>query len=94
MCFILTGEEKNDCTQALYFLDVFSSEAVLADKGYDADYRVHRKKYKFNGRYSAKIKPHCSTDMTSISIKMRDLIDSMFGKLKQFRRVATRYEEK
>ena len=38
--FILTGGQRNDCTQALQLLEGIRADAVLADKGYDADYIV------------------------------------------------------
>ena len=39
--FILTGGEASDYTQALALLDGAKAAAVLADKGYDADYVVN-----------------------------------------------------
>jgi len=38
MRFILTGGEKSDYTQALFLLKGKKADAVLGDKGYDADY--------------------------------------------------------
>lgn len=92
--FILTGGEQHDCTQALGLLDGLSGEAVLADKGYDADYIVEAVKNmgaiavippKLNRIVQRKYDQHL--------YKERNLIERMFGKLKQFRRVATRYEK-
>ena len=38
MRFILIGGEASECTQALALLDGMEAKAILADKGYDADY--------------------------------------------------------
>ena len=35
--FLITGGQVNDCTQAIALLGQHKAEAVLADKGYDAD---------------------------------------------------------
>jgi len=94
MRFILTGGEKNDCTQALDLLDGLPGEAVLADKGYDADYIVDAVK---NMDAIAVIPPRLNRIVQrkydKHLYKERNLIERMFGKLKQFRRVATRYEK-
>ena len=37
MDFCITGGQVNDCTQAVALLGARKAEAVLADKGYDAD---------------------------------------------------------
>lgn len=38
--FILTGGERNDCTQVLALLEDIKGVTILADKGYDANYIV------------------------------------------------------
>jgi NAD(P)-dependent dehydrogenase (short-subunit alcohol dehydrogenase family) len=35
--FLITGGQVNDCTQAIELLGQHKAQAVLADKGYDAD---------------------------------------------------------
>lgn len=94
MRFILTGGEKNDRTQALYLIDGLSREAVLADKGDDADYIVDAVK---NMDATAVIPPRSNRVVQRKDdkhlYKERNLIERMFGKLKQSRRVATRYEK-
>jgi len=64
MRFILTGGEKNDCTQVLDLLDRLSGEAVLADKGYDADYIVEAvKNMDAMAVVPARYEPYCSADI-------------------------------
>ncbi len=92
--FILTGGERHDCTQALALIEGLKPEAVLADKGYDADYIVEAVK---NMDAMAVIPPKSNRILQRVYdrdlYKERNLIERMFGKLKQFRRVATRYEK-
>lgn len=60
--FILTGGEQHDCTQALALIEGKKSEAVLADKGYDADYIVQAvERDGGNCSDSAEIEPQITT---------------------------------
>ena len=92
--FILTGGERNDCTQALDLLEGMSGQAVLADKGYDADYIVEAAEIMgaiavIPPKSNRKVQREYDRDL----YKERNLIERMFGKLKQFRRIATRYDK-
>lgn len=92
--FILTGGERNDCTQALDLLEGVSGQAVLADKGYDADYIVEAAEIMgalvvIPPKSNRKVLREYDRDL----YKERNLIERMFGKLKQFRRIATRYDK-
>ena len=92
--FILTGGERNDCTQALDLLEGMSGQAILADKGYDADYIVEAAEIMgaiavIPPKSNRKVQREYDRDL----YKERNLIERMFGKLKQFRRIATRYDK-
>ena len=92
--FILTGGERNDCTQALDLLEGMSGQAVLADKGYDAGYIVEAAEIMgaiavIPPKSNRKVQRDYDRDL----YKERNLIERMFGKLKQFRRIATRYDK-
>lgn len=92
---ILTGGERHDCTQALSLINGRTSRYVIADKGYDTDSIVQA--IKENG-CEAVIPPkrnRTNQRLFNRSVyKDRNKIERMFSKLKQFRRVATRYERK
>jgi len=92
--FILTGGERNDCTQALELLEGIKPKAVLADKGYDADYIVDAA---IAAGAIAVIPPKSNRNIQRIYdkdiYKERNLIERLFNKLKHFRRVATRYDK-
>ncbi len=90
----MTGGEQADCFQALPLLEGRTATAVLADKGYDADYIVtevvamgaeavippmrHRKNLREFDRFL---------------YKEHNVIERMFGKMKHFRGIATRYNK-
>ena len=90
----MTGGEASDYTQALALLDGVKASAVLADKGYDADYVV-AEIVKMEGEVvippkSNRKKPR---DFDKNLYKEHNLIERMFNKIKHFRRVATRYDK-
>jgi len=94
MRFILTGGQTADCKQALTLLDGLTADAVLADKGYDADYIVEAVGNMgaiavIPPKSNRKIQREYDKDL----YKERNIVERMFNKLKHFRRIATRYEK-
>jgi len=94
MKFILTGGQEADCFQALPLLDGEIAEAVLADKGYDAGYIVDG----IVGMGAEAVIPPMAhrkilRDYDQFLYKERNLIERLFGKLKHFRAIATRYSK-
>lgn len=86
--------QENDITRAHELIDGFAAGVTIADKGYDADHLHDRiveqgsesvippkRNRKTQRRYDAEL------------YKERNLIERFFNKLKQFRRVATRYDK-
>jgi transposase len=94
MRFILTGGQAADCRQALALLDGLTADAVLADKGYDADYIIEAVG---NMGAVAVIPPKSNRkiqrEYDKNLYKERNIVERMFNKLKHFRRIATRYEK-
>ncbi len=91
---LITPGQRNDITQAEVLIDGFETEAVLADKGYDSNDLVEQiaeagaavvippKKNRVEARcYDANLYAD------------RNKIERFFNRLKQYRRVATRYEK-
>lgn len=94
MRFFLSGGQAADCKYALALLDGLKADAVLADKGYDADYiieAVSRMKSLviIPPKSNRKIQREYDNDL----YKERNLVERMFNKLKQFRRIATQYDK-
>jgi transposase len=94
MKFILTGGEKSDYQQACPLLAGENAKAVLADKGYDADYIVEQ--IRTIGA-EAVIPPRSTRNFQrpydTFLYKERNVIERMFGKMKHFRGVATRHSK-
>jgi transposase len=92
--FILTGGERNDITQAEALVKDLRAEHVIADKGYDAEaFVLHLK-----GRDSVAVIPSRATNKVQREIdthlyKERHLVENQIGKLKQFRRVFSRFDK-
>ncbi len=93
--FTLTGAEQADISQAPALLDQApSAGAVIADKGYDANAWVERLE---SQQIEAVIPPRSNRksprDYDRHRYKARNLVERFFNPLKQFRRIATRYEK-
>jgi transposase len=92
--FILTGGERNDITQAELLVKGLCAGYVIADKGYDAEAFVAHLK----GRASEAVIPSRATNKVQREIdthlyKERHLVENQIGKLKQFRRVFSRFDK-
>jgi transposase len=92
--FILTGGQESDYTQALALIRDVKTTALLADKGYDADYIVSAAKdIKAQVVIPPKSNRKQTRDYDVHLYKQRNLVERMFNKLKHFRKVATRYDK-
>ncbi len=86
--------QASDIGQAAALIDGLRAEHVLADRGYDADHfrdairRAHAEPVIPFTRSRAAVSRH-DKDL----YKERNRVERFFSKLKQFRRVATRYDK-
>lgn len=86
--------QRNDIAFANELIEGFEPKATIADKGYDADH-LHGKIARTGAeivippRRNRTIQRPYDTHL----YKERNLIERFFNKLKQFRRVATRYDK-
>ncbi len=92
--FVLTGGQVNDVTQSLTLIETIEPQAVLADKAYDAGYLVacinsKNAKAVIPSQASRKLQREHDRHL----YRNRNVIERFFAKLKQFRRVATRYDK-
>ncbi|MEI1253068.1 IS5 family transposase [Rhizobium aouanii] len=89
-----TPGQRNDIALAHDLVEGIEADAMLADKGYDADHLVERIAEIGIGvvippKRNRKIQRAYDTEL----YKERNRIERFFNKLKQFRRVATRYDK-
>lgn len=95
LAFTLTGAQQADITQAPALMAaVDTPQVVIADKGYDADALVESIEQagskavippRSNRRHPRTFDQH--------RYRARHLIENLFARLKQFRRLATRYDK-
>ena len=92
--FRLTPGEAADCTQALELLGDRRAEAVLADRGYDTDAIVeHIRRSGAKAVIPPKSNRKRRRRYDKALYKLRNRIERCFSQLKQFRRLATRYDK-
>ena len=86
--------QENDITRAHELIEGLEADATIADKGYDANH-LHEKIAEGGGeivippKRNRKVQRPYDTEL----YKERNLVERFFNKLKQFRRVATRYDK-
>ena len=92
--FVLTAGQKGDAPQAATLFEGASADVVIADTAYDAD---HIREAIAKMRAEAVIPNNPSRALKypidSHLYAQRHLIECCFSRLKQFRRVATRFEK-
>ena len=86
--------QRNDIAFAHDLVEGFAPDATIADKGYDADHLCD-KIAKTGGQPVIPPKPNRTIERAYDAelSKERNIIERFFNKLKQFRRVATRYDK-
>ena len=92
---LLTPGQRNDITQADALVAGYDADAVIADRGYDADWLVTQ----IAEAGAAPVIPPKKNrteqrDYDAELYKERNAVERFFGRLKLNRRVATRYEKK
>lgn len=91
---IATPGQRNDIAFAHDLIDGIEADVAIADKGYDADHLADR----ITGDGIEVVIPpkrnrKVQRDYDAELYKERNRIERFFNKLKQFRRVATRYDK-
>ncbi len=93
--FILTAGQVHDATQAIDLMEGIPAGAVIADKAYDSD---DIREHIANHQAEAVIPPRSNRknppEWDKSLYKQRNKIERLFGKLKHFRRFATRYDRR
>ena len=92
--FCLTGGQAGDSPQALPLLEGVQPDALSADKAYDTDGILE---YCAQEQIEAVIPPRShrlvQRSFDQHKYKNRNLIERFFCRIKQFRRIATRYDK-
>jgi transposase len=90
----LTAGQVHDITQADALLALVEPEALLADKGYDADHFIESLTERaievvIPPKSNRKIKRECDFALYC----ERNIVERFFNMIKHFRAIATRYEK-
>ena len=91
---VITPGQRGDMTQASALIDAMETGAVIGDKGYDSDALVEQ----IESAGAVAVIPSrknrtVARDHDANLYADRNKIERFFGRLKQCRRVATRYEK-
>jgi len=92
--FITTAGQIHDCTQAIDLLKEEKATYVIADKGYDSNELVES--IQSSGAIAVIPARACRKDARNYDkhiYKERNVIERLFNRLKNFRKLATRYEK-
>jgi transposase len=91
---LLTGGQKGDATQAIPLLEGFDFQAVLADRGYDADkilaFIAHNEA---EAVIPAKKNRLVQRDTDWHTYKARHLVECFMNKIKHYRRIFSRFDK-
>ena len=94
LAFLLTGGQVADCKAGALLLERLPAcRIVLADKGYDSD--AIRRQTEATGaapNIPPKVNRLWKPCFSPVLYRGRNAIERMFGRLKDFRRIATRYD--
>lgn len=94
LMFILTAGQVSDYKGARQFLDRLpKAKQLLADRGYDADwFRTALKDKGISACIPPRAKRKNPADYDKDLYRQRHRIENMFGRIKDWRRIATRYD--
>lgn len=92
--FVLTAGQKGDAPQAEALIEELPAEVVIADTAYDSD----RLRKTIAAKDAKAVIPNNPSRALKYPLDkqfyaQRHLVECCFSKLKQFRRIATRYEK-
>jgi len=96
---ILTGGQVHDCTQAKPLLEGMpvdgSVKSVTADKAFDVDALLEfiEGELKATAVIPSKVNRREPRELDTARYRSRNLVERFFCRIKQFRRVATRYDK-
>jgi transposase len=91
---LLSEGQMSDYKGAALMIDAFpKAKALLADRGYDADwFRVALEQRDITACIPSKVNRKVTIPHDTVLYRQRHRIENMFGKIKDWRRIHTRYD--
>lgn len=91
---VFTGGQRADVSKALDLVQGLNPQKVIADKAYDADWLLH---YLDSEGIAAIIPPKSNRrqqrDYDRKAYKGRNVIERTINRIKEYKKIATRYEK-
>jgi transposase len=92
--YVVTAGQVHDITQAHALVVGLRGRAVVGDRAYDCDRFIwHAERSGMTAVIPARTGRKLMRPLAAKTYRERNVIERWFGRLKQFRRVATRYEK-
>lgn len=92
--YLLTGGQVNDVTQAHALVSGLCARAVVGDRAYDSDaFVIELEQHGMQAVVPARARRRHARLLDAEAYRARNVIERWFGRLKQYRRVATRYDK-
>jgi transposase len=93
--YVLTGGQTHDVTQATSLVDGdVAAHAVVGDRAYDSDaFIAHVEALGMKAVVPSRARRKVRRSLDVDAYRGRNVIERFFGRLKQYRRVATRYDK-
>lgn len=93
--FLLTGGQRHDVTQAAALIAGLKPGYVIADRAYDsAEFRKQLRRQKAKAAIPSPKNRKIKRRPNKARYARRNVVERFFGRIKHFRRVATRYDKK
>jgi transposase len=84
----------SDVTQATALVDMRVGSAIVGDRAYDADAFIERvAALDMQAVIPSRVNRKTLRRYDAVAYRTRNVIERFFGRLKQYRRVATRYDK-
>jgi transposase len=94
LAFVLTGGEVHDMKKAAELISSYNCEYLIADRGYDSDdLRATLRNAGITPVIPGKKNRVVPVEYDHVIYKERNKVERFFAKIKQFRRIASRFDK-
>jgi transposase len=92
--YVITAGQVHDITQAKGLVAGVVGRGVVGDRAYDSDdFIAHVEGLGMKAVIPARLRRRITRSLDAAAYRERNVVERWFGRLKQYRRVATRYDK-